>query len=412
MMKSKQMRPNRAGWMTATLMTAGLVLGAGRSAVVLAAEPAPATEAKPARPVRALQPGIIDLAGDWQTKIDAVRAPDGAWVPRLQVVVHIPNLAPEDVLMATFKRGRAAIGKPYACKPREILVDHQRNQTTVKHRVDLAYFECLLPKEYAQTKGGAYQVELAYRRTLEGKNESLGALFLDTMVIKQGAQNKQKALQQGVHDGPVGVASVYEEPAGGDDRRKLVRIAEGYLRDQLADRYTDSTYLNLKIRTKNDESKGYRRYDAICFHEGQRIGSRAVSGSSSDNVNYWTFKSKDKQRVKWNDRVFRLNHLRVRHANNRGKPNNNSNWWYLDEHPGSYECKIVADGELRGVARFEVKDGHVLPHACTAQLNAPDHVTLVAFEDKGMSDLPVDRKQQKRIFYGSRSWSGACPPRK
>lgn len=409
----------------AGLLAMGLLLAQGGASAQGPAPAAPASPATPATgkapdataaqpvPARTLAPGIIDIAGDRQTKIEAWRSPGGAWVPRLEVLAHIPALAPEDVLMATFKKGRKKLGKPFACKPREMLPDYQRRHNTPKHRVDLAYFECKFPKEYEQTKPGNYEVELAYKRTLEGKQEPLGSLYLTTFNIKHGSLNKQQTLQDTLHDGPVGVAFVYESSAYTvDGYKSLPTIAESFVREALADQYTDSTFLNLKVRTKNDDGRGYRRYEAICFHEGQRIGTRAIASSHSDKFSHWTYAGKEKKKVSWTDRVFRLNNLRVRDIKKHGAPPNNGNWWYLDQHPGKYECKIVADGEIRGIARFEVQGGRVVPHKCTEDLNTPDHVAVVAFEDKSMSDLKVDKKQQKRIFYGPRTWSKSCPPRK
>lgn len=407
--KGRQAPRSTIGAATAVMVLGGALFGGG---VLHAQGPKPAATAAGAK-TKPLPVGILDMTGDHQTKIRAIRSPRGPWVPEFEVVAHIPNLAPEDVLMATFKRGRKKLGEPFACKPRETLVDYQRRNNTPKHRVDLAYFQCKFPEQYAQNKAGDYEVALAYKRTLEGKEESLGSLYLSTFDIKQGSQNKQTTLQETLQDGPMGVATMYEASAYAvDGHRRLPAMAESFVREQLGDQYTDSTFLKLKVRTKNDEGDGNKRYEAICFHGSQRIGTRAMSGSQTDRFKYWTFAGKDKKRVSWTDRVFQLNHLRVRHRNNRGKPNNNPNWWYLDEHPGKYECKIVEGGQIRGVAHFVVHDGRVMPHKCTDEIQAPDHVAVINFEDKGMSDLKPNKKHMKRVFGGPRTWSKACPPTK
>ena len=358
-------------------------------------------------PVVPMKVGIVDFAGQYFTQVQARRSPQGPWVPNLRVLVHFPEFAEEDALLIQFKAGKKKIGKEWACKAREILSQYQENQTTPVYSAGLVYFECQLPDSYQQKKAGTFELELSIRQTLLDKKTSIGSLPLKVINIKQGSQNKQTTLQTELHDSLVGSALVYEGAASG-----LKGVAAAHHRANLDTGTVNSTHLSLLFWSKNNKETASRRYTGACLHNGKKVAAGAGAGAAGTTMatNYWSYEGKkDKAVISWKSHLFTMYPLRIRHKTKRETPNNNSKWHYLDENPGTYECKFMADGAILGAITFEVADGAIVRHRCQDDINAPGNVYVVPFEDKGVSTEKLDKALQRRVINGPNSWSKGCP---
>ncbi len=365
-------------------------------------------------PVPDMKVGIVDYTGQTRTIVQAWRDPRGGWTPALQVVVHFPGFASEDALMVQFKKGKKKIGKPFACSADSIATTYQDNQTTPVYKADLAYFNCRLPKEYSQKSAGTYALDLSIRQPLLGKNQAIGSLVLKAINIKQGSQNKPQTIQTELQDSMVGTAFVYEAPLKSGSRNNLKSIANSHHRGLLQGKYTDSTNLNIEFWSKDTKSTDRRSYTAACLYNGKKVASKSGIGNNHGvNMTYWSYLGKKgKEVITVNSHVFQMHQLRVRHKVNQSNPPNNSNWHYLDQNPGHYSCKFLADGALMGSVDFDVADGAIVKTPCQSEINTPDNVYVVPFIDKGVSSAKPDKSLTKRVFFGPRSWSKKCQAKK
>ena len=178
---------------------------------------------------------------------------------------------------------------------------------------------------------------------------------------------------------------------------------------------SDSTNLNLLFWSKNDKATANRRYTAVCLYKGRKVASQAGNGApgTSMSTDYWSYKGKKaKENISWKSHLFTMHELRIRHKAKADKPNNNDRWIYLDQNPGTYECKFMADGELLGSVKFDVLDGAIVRNTCQDEMNTPGNVYIVPFKDRGTSTVKLDKSLQKRIWNGPNSWSKKCPPGK
>ncbi len=361
--------------------------------------------------VTPMKVGIVDFAGTYFTHVQARRAPSGEWVPRFQVMVYFPGFAAEDALIVQFKKGKKKIGKPWSCSAKTIIPHFQDNQTTPVYSAGLVSFECSMPSSYAQKKAGSYSLDLSIRQTLQEKTTALGSLPLKTINIKHGSQNNPQTIQTELNDSLVGSAFVYEAPLSS---RGIKGIAATHHRAHMETGASQSTNLNIVFWSKNDKASAGRRYTAACLYKGKKVASRSNGGGSGTNLatNYWSYVGKKgKENISWKAHVFQMYALRIRHKAKADTPNNNAQWHYLDQNPGTYECKFMADGAILGSVKFDVQDGAIVKNACQSEINTPDNVYIVPFKDKGTSTVKLDKKLQKRIFNGPRSWSKSCPPR-
>ncbi len=104
--------------------------------------------------------------------------------------------------------------------------------------------------------------------------------------------------------------------------------------------------------------------------------------------------------------TFVLQNLHVRRTN---AITHNKQRLFLDNSPGKYECKFMADGKVKASIEFEVKDGKIVKNKCDDNINLPSYVTGVTFKDKGVSTVKVDRKLKSKLFYTSKRWAKGCP---
>ncbi len=359
-----------------------------------------------------LKPGIVDTVGFFNTEVGAWRIAGKGWVPDLKVLVHFPDIASEDALMLQLKKGSKKIGKPFACRAHKQLGEYQENAQATKYPAHLAYFECRFDEGHAQNNPGSYSLDVSLRQTLLEKETKLGSLELEVINIKQGSQNTQQTLQNESLDALVGPAVLYEEDGYSMSKPSELRaIADGHFRDALKGAHNDSTHLNIGFWAKTKNEKGKARYDVACLHDGKKVASKPASAGGASAKSYWTFVGKTgKDVVQWKHYRYPLYDLRVRAADKAGEKPDNDQWHYLDQHPGKYECKVMADGAVQASFSFDVADGRVVTHACQKDVNTPDNVYIVPMSAKGLSDTPLNTKLQKRAFFRGK-WSKGCPPR-
>jgi len=363
-------------------------------------------------PVAPMKVGIVDFAGSYFTQVQARRSPKGEWVPKLRVLVHLPGFADEDALLIQFKSGKKKLGKEWACGAKTILSQYQDNQTTPVYSAGLVYFECQMPESYQQKKAGSYELALSIRQTLLGTKVALGSLPLKVINIKQGSQNRQTTLQTELHDSLVGTAFVYEAPT---QSKSLEGVAAAHHRANLETGTNNSTHLNFLFWSKNNKETASRRYTGACLYNGKKVSSTSSTGAPGTSMatNYWSYLGKKgKANISWKSHLFTMHQLRIRHKAKADTPNNNAKWHYLDQNPGTYECKFMADGAILGAVKFDVVGGAIVSNRCQSDINTPGNVYVIPFQDSGVSSEKLDKSLQKRILNGPRSWSKGCPAQK
>ncbi len=266
-----------------------------------------------------------------------------------------------------------------------------------------------MPQSYQQKKTGSFELDLSIRQTLLDTKTPLGSLPLKTINIKQGSQNKQTTLQTELHDSLVGTAFVYEAPL---QSKGLKGVVAAHHRAHLETGHSDSTHLNFLFWSKNNKETASRRYTGACLYQGKKVSSTSSTGAPGTTMatNYWTYLGKKgKANISWRSHLFTMYQLRIRHKAKAETPNNNDQWHYLDQNPGSYECKFMADGAILGAVTFDVADGAIVRTRCQSDINTPGNVYVLPFQDKGVSTEKLDKALQKRVINGPKSWSKGCP---
>ena len=362
-------------------------------------------EVKATEKIAPMKVGVIDNLGDENTVVRAWKSGKDAWVPYVKVVVHFPGYEQEDTMVVQFKKGSKKIGKPYVCKPKSWLKHYSPQRSIPTIQVDLTEFECRLPEEYKQKGTGNYQVELSIRQPLAEKTTKLGSYEFKVKNIKHGSRNKPSKVHTSSFDSVLGAAFIYHVGRGGT--YPLKAIADGHYRSTITD--GGSRPMKIKFWSKVDKESSRLKYNAVCFKDGTRFDASPMTMSQTESE-YWSYKGKaDKEQVFWKRHTFTLRNLRFRVG---ASVDHNKARMFLDNSPGKYQCKFLADGEVKASVNFEVKDGKVVKNKCDDDLNLPDNVNSIAFKDGGVSTVKADKKLKSKIFFSTKKWSKGCPAKK
>jgi len=358
--------------------------------------------------VASTKPIIIDTIGPMDTLIRVWGSPGSSskpskWSAKLHFWVRYNNIVDDDVVLIQVLKGRKKLGKPTPCRPKGI-----------KAKVQLAYFECLAPRnrDYPNmfNSDGQHTVALTYKKPIEGTVfKNFATLKVSVKKLKKGASNNPNVAWGTDHDMKLTVSTIEEKTNNGGSG------LGGHTNESLQAAFRQGIPY-MAVHTWLKREKRVERTKLTCMYKGKRVAeSQDVGGQ---NYDYWSYVKKGSPKrddAKWDQQEYLLYQLHPRPG-----PGGNKGSWatpqhWMNENPGDYRCVVTGEGDVIKEIYFTVgADGEIVKPTCQAKsFNTLHTVTLLTTKDHKLSDRSYDKKIGRKFGYEGRiKWSRGCPPTK
>ncbi|RYX80730.1 hypothetical protein EON83_27255 [bacterium] len=143
------------------------------------------------------------------------------------------------------------------------------------------------------------------------------------------------------------------------------RMNMAYLSPDLNSSSADAPMLQIRVYMKGQVKQ--ERLEGVLYHEGKIIGTKELRGGTTNNPFSLTTSGMDTNDPIWQQWTFAWGAIRM-HPSEQGGV---AEQWYLTEHPGAYELKVLRNGQLARSVKFNVDaSGKILDKGFGAAANA------------------------------------------
>ncbi|RYG65463.1 hypothetical protein EON80_17305 [bacterium] len=174
------------------------------------------------------------------------------------------------------------------------------------------------------------------------------------------------------------------------------RMGIAYVAENYSHSYSDNPSLQIKLYLKGQVDK--ERLEGVLFHEGKIIASKELRGSGFYSNFILTTTGMDTNDPLWSLYTFELGGVRMRVP----EFNKMESFWYLSEHPGEYEFKVLRNGQVSRSVKFKIGANGVIDDGGKGKSVNDDYSFLFPAKVLGTTDGKWNALAIKNnAFYGN-----------
>ncbi|RYG36895.1 hypothetical protein EON81_08320 [bacterium] len=174
------------------------------------------------------------------------------------------------------------------------------------------------------------------------------------------------------------------------------RLPIAFVAPDYSDSYRDNPALQVKLYLKGEVDQ--ERLEGVLMYDGKVIASKELRGSGTYSKFMLTTTGMDKGDPLWRLWNFSFGGVRLTVP----EYNRMDTYWYLSEHPGEYELKVLRDGTLARSVKFTVAEGGKFVDNGMGEQANDEANAIVPAKIVGATDGKWDAKAWKEeAFYGN-----------